>query len=1075
MSLVVFAVALTAAAQEVVAPVGLGIKLLSGSIVAPPVLNGASSRIPLQTPPVLTIVPAAAVALTGAYAPVLKPAPALQILHEAAAAEGAPHGAGSSSLSFDGGSVLPGSSLSEINRSAVKIAAHLAPSRPAWSQGVFLPKTLEKPLAHDALGVTVHRLPNGLTIYLSPNRQEPRVSFEIAVRAGSRHDPPEATGMAHYLEHMQFKGTSRLGTIDYAKEKLHLDRIEALYDRLFVTVDAAERAQIYAEIDKESQAAAAYAVPNEYDKFAAAEGFTEINAHTYFEETVYKGSFPSNKADAWARVEADRLSDPVYRIFLPELEAVYEEHNKSLDNPNKALSDAAFQELYRGHPYSRSIGGYGAHLKNPSISRMRKFFRDYYRPNNMAIVLSGDFDRAEMLARLENNFGKLAPAAIPAPPAGALEALSGVRRRDIQFQAEEVLLVDWRLPGAKDAAEDALLLGGQLINNLLNLRLKQPQKVKDADSYQQFLNEAGGWLLVAAPKDAQTLEQAEKILMDEVARFKAGDFTDDDLKTAVTQLEVELKGKLENNGDRAGLISKAFIDGREWEDAAGRIERLKRLTKVDVLRAVGLWLGEDRSVIYRRKGTPVIDKVPKPVFTKVPIDTTKQSAFFKEVTSIPTKPLEPHFLKPGRDFTALNRAWGRLIATLNPVNDLFTLEFHFDRGVLSEKKLDLALSLLGLSGSGNLTAEQLERRLDKLGSKMIAVCGEQECVVRLTGLEKNMKETLSLTLDRFARPNIEPGTFATMVEVEKGDRANRKLDADVVFQALGELASRGKNSPFLQALSAAELDALNEGELRGVLRSMFDYKRTVLYSGTRKTKEVADILSAAQKREVFLAPPPARPLALIAPARPRVVFVHHESMAQALIGAYAPDGSYDAHARLDGRIYETVMAGGMGGIYFQEIRESRALAYSAGGGYRSAVRPGSDNRVWSYAGTQADKAVDTATMLRDLMSKPPITAERFAVALSQTEQFYRTQIPQLLALAQQVLDWERKGFPSDPRAAEFARLSSYRREMLDVFLARFSQTPLTFYVVGDRTRVDVEKLKQFGDFEERKVGELFPY
>jgi len=285
----------------------------------------------------------------------------------------------------------------------------IPPAAGTSGRGLWAPETIEAPLADDPLGVTVHRLSNGMTVYLSPNRLEPRVTARVAVRAGSRQDPADSTGMAHYLEHMLFKGTERLGTTDYEKEKPHLERISALYEDLFRERDGRRRRELYARIDAENQKAAAYAVPNELDRLYAVFGFNDINAHTNTEETVYKESFPSNRAETWARIEAERFARPVFRLFQSELEAVYEEDNRAKDNANRVLWSAVRAAAFKGHPYARSVIGLSEHLKNPSLAKMYAFYDAWYRPENMAVILSGDFDRVRMLALLEEHFGRLRP------------------------------------------------------------------------------------------------------------------------------------------------------------------------------------------------------------------------------------------------------------------------------------------------------------------------------------------------------------------------------------------------------------------------------------------------------------------------------------------------------------------------------------------------------------------------------------------------------------------------------------------------------------------------------------------
>src|SRR5262245_32861006 len=144
----------------------------------------------------------------------------------------------------------------------------------------------------DPMAVQIYELANGLRVYLTENHETPRFDAQIAVRAGSKNDPPESTGLAHYLEHMLFKGTTRIGTLDYEKEKPHLDRILDLYERHFHETDPDKRKAIYADINQESQAAAQYEIPNEMDKLYKSMGEEGLNAHTYHEETVYQINLP---------------------------------------------------------------------------------------------------------------------------------------------------------------------------------------------------------------------------------------------------------------------------------------------------------------------------------------------------------------------------------------------------------------------------------------------------------------------------------------------------------------------------------------------------------------------------------------------------------------------------------------------------------------------------------------------------------------------------------------------------------------------------------------------------------------
>jgi len=1084
-----------AAAPALPAPtLSIGAPALSPALDAPALAPAGLELPALSAPTPDALQPAAVSALESAVHPALA-APSAGAKAPAEERR-APEAAALSALSQDLGKAKEGGAQEPVLRSAFdaspKLASHgeaaLAvggsPSpgtglSAAGAENVFQPQLVETPIPGDPLGVTVHRLSNGFTVYLSPNSQEPRVHAEIVARAGSRDDPLDNTGMAHYLEHVQFKGTRRLGTTDYAAEKPHLDRIEALYDEYKRTADPARRRDIYAEIDRESQAAARFAVANEYDQAAAAGGFTDVNAHTDFHETAYEAGFPANRAELWARLESDRLADPVYRLFLPELEAVYEEFNKYRDDPDSALRDATFAALFKGHPYGREIIGLGEHLKNPSISAMKAFFKGHYRPSNMAVVLSGDFERGAMLALLERTFGRLEPGPVSAAPAAAPRPLRGVERAELRRPGEEEVQVAWRLPGLNHPDEDALVVASMLLSNdatgILDLSVNAAQKAKDSGVDFTVMNEAGAFIVRAQPKEGQTLEQAEAVVLRAVDRLKAGRFSQADLDAVIADIERQSKKRLERNDRRVDLIRASYVGGQEWKDAVLDLDRIRRVTKADVARVAGLYLGPDRAVVYRRKGTPASEPVAKPVFTPPDIDPRRQSAFFHELTSLPAAPVSPRFLRSGADYRTLDRAWGRLYWAPNPVNDLFSLELRFDLDESRERKLPLALQLLDVSGAGDMPVGKFERALYRLAAKMDVRADDDGLSVRLSGPEANLDEILRLALLRFSRPKVSTRAFRELVAIERGDREDRKGDEQDVFEALKDFATLGADSPFLKELTAGELDSLSERQLTAVLRNVFGLRRSVLYTGNRSPEDVAKALSAAQGRRRYRDPPAAPPRRLLVPARSRVVFVHQEGLSQAMIGVRAADGPFQPRNRVEVNLYDVAMDGGMAGIYFQEVREARAMAYTAKGGYYSGPRRQDDAYLWAYAATQGDKAVDAARLLGELMRRPPLTDERLAKARRDLEQQLRTTAPRLSAIPQAVLDWENLGYARNPLPGLFRRLPTRGPEDVRRFAARFAGKPLTFFVLADRSRVDLAGLRALGDFEERTPDELYPF
>ena len=238
----------------------------------------------------------------------------------------------------------------------------------------------------DMMQTRIYTLDNGLRVYLSVNPEKPRIQTYIAVRTGSKNDPAETTGLAHYLEHLMFKGTKQFGTNNPTAEAPLLDQIEQRYEAYRKLTDPAARKQAYHEIDSVSQVAAQYFIPNEYDKLMAAIGAEGTNAYTSNDVTCYTEDIPSNEIDNWAKIQADRFQNMVIRGFHTELEAVYEEYNIGLTSDSRKLFAALCKMLWPNHPYgTRTTIGTQEHLKNPSITNIKNYFNKWYRPNNVAI------------------------------------------------------------------------------------------------------------------------------------------------------------------------------------------------------------------------------------------------------------------------------------------------------------------------------------------------------------------------------------------------------------------------------------------------------------------------------------------------------------------------------------------------------------------------------------------------------------------------------------------------------------------------------------------------------------------
>ncbi len=466
-----------------------------------------------------------------------------------------------------------------------------------------------KTVENDPLQTKMYTLPNGLKIFMTVNKDQPRIQTYIAVRVGGKNDPAETTGLAHYFEHLMFKGTKQFGTSDYAAEEPMLDRIEQLFETYRHTTDSVERRRIYREIDSVSYEASKIAIPNEYDKLMSAIGANGTNAYTSYDVTCYVEDIPSNQIENWAKIQADRFENPVIRGFHTELETIYEEKNMSLTKDNRKVYEKLLTALYPSHPYgTQTVLGTQENLKNPSITNVKNYHKQWYVPNNMAIALSGDFDPDYMVDVIEKYFGHLKPAYdFNRPGLPKEKPFTTPQKVEILGPEAEYISLAWRTPEAANEDANALHVLDYVMSNgstgILDLNVNLPQRVLNAGGYVMDMADAGAYVMIAMPKAGQTLDEAKDILLEQVAKLRNGDFSEDFIKAVTANLKLEQQKALTSNSSRANYYVDAFVNGVEWADQVAEYNNLENVTKADVVAAANKYLGDNNYVaIYKRQG-----------------------------------------------------------------------------------------------------------------------------------------------------------------------------------------------------------------------------------------------------------------------------------------------------------------------------------------------------------------------------------------------------------------------------------------------------------------------------------------
>jgi len=942
-----------------------------------------------------------------------------------------------------------------------------------------------KYVTNDPTNSRFYTLKNGLTVILSPNKKEPRVTARVAVRAGSNTDPKNHTGLAHYLEHLLFKGTDKFGSLDWAKEKPLLDKIDALYEQYNSTTDEAKRKEIYKEIDQTSGEAAKYAIANEYDKMMSSIGSQGTNAHTWVEETVYEEDVPSNAVDKYLTVQAERFRNPILRIFHTELEAVYEEKNRTLDNDNAKVQEASYASVFPTHNYGQQTTiGTIEHLKNPSINAIRDYYHKYYVPNNMAIILSGDLDADKVIKSIDEKFAYMKPQPVETYKGPVEAPIAGPVVKDIFGPNAESVRISYRV-GANNSREALLaVLCASILSNgkagLLDLNLNKQQKVQASGAGVDQYKDYGIFNIFATPKQGQTLEEAKDLLMGQVDILKKGSFDESLIKAIVANYKLTELQQLENNDSRASNLVDGFIKHRgiEWDKDVAVLDDMGKVTKKEVVDFAAKFFGDKNyAVTYKRKGEDKsIVKVDKPPITPVETNAGKQSPFVKAFTEMPLPPLTPVWVDYTKDMQQAKVGKADVYYVQNKDNSLFRLHYRLDMGNWNDKQLALALQYLQFIGTDKYSAEDISKQFYNLACNFSTNSTGEETTITISGLQENFNKAVALFEDVIRNCKADPQALEALKNRLQKARSNAKLNKQAIAGAMRSYAVYGANNPTNYVLSTEEIKALKAEDLVATLHGLLDHSHKILYYGPQPLAQFTTTIQTLHKLPAaFTASAPAAKFERTTQTKNQVLFANYD-MVQAEIYWLKNLEKYDANREATVNMFNGYFGGGMGTVVFQTIRESKALAYSTYAFVQTPQKKDDNFNIIAYVGTQADKLNESIVSMNELLNDLPRNDANFLNDQKGLLKDIETERITKDGIILSYLALQKKGLSTDVRKNLYAQYKTLKLDdLIKYHNTEFAKQPYTYYIVASDKKVKQEDLAKYGDVKVLTLEEIFGY
>mgnify|MGYP001175704300 FL=1 len=949
---------------------------------------------------------------------------------------------------------------------------------------IFFGLNCEKP---SPLDVEIYTLENGLTVMLNEDRNETSVFGAVVIDGGGKRDPADATGIAHYLEHVLFKGTSKMGTTNYAKEKIYLDSIEVLYDELSKKEDKKTRLKIQKHINDLSVKASEYAIPNEFTRLIEGMGGTGLNAGTGYDFIYYFNSFPSAQIEKWVDLYSHRFLDPVFRLFQSELETVYEEKNRAMDNPFRVFNETSRKYFFKNHPYGQqTILGSVEHLKTPSLSKMKEYYNKYYVPNNMHLLIAGDFDKRDVKKLIKAKFGKLKKGADVEQLDIAEDDFNGREVIDLAITPYRVARFGYRT--VKPNHEDAVVL--DLISNIFSnssktgLLNKLNNENKVLGSYATTGlggTDHGGFGFGFVPKDdTQSFEDGENLILKEIDKVKSGEFSEDLLQSIKLNMSMDHETRMESVDGRTWLIMSTILDNVPWEEIKNYPNKVNSVTKQKVVEVANKYFTDNYLIVRSDKGDNKKVKLEKPPFKPVePQNSESSSEYADMLNDIEPKKIDPRFVDFKKDVRVEEIGDNtHFYYVKNPVNSIFSMNLQFGQGTIENAALSQSADFISLLGTKNKTFDQYKNELQKIGSKIEVYTNGNYFGFSISGFDKFFNETLDLLNEFMSDMHVrdeDNSKLEKLVESSKLTRDQEFKDPSTAGRALRDYVMYGKKSPFLRRSTLKEVQDMTSDFLIDQAKEAMQYEVDIFYTGTINEVAVIDqIKNRLSISDNLKASKSPITMDYKKHTRNKVFLIDDPKAVQSQIYIMGQGKVLDMESRSTSDVFNKYFGSGMASIIFQEIREFRSLAYTAYGAYVNRPDVELPGYFIGYMGTQVDKSMEAISTYMDLFKNMPIKESRISTIKSGLTQSINTRKPGWRSQGAYVSRARKQGYDKDPNILDYNNYDNVNFDDIKNFYQNnITKDPIVITILTDKSKINIDKILDYGELIEVKKKKIF--
>jgi predicted Zn-dependent peptidase len=648
-------------------------------------------------------------------------------------------------------------------------------------------------------------------------------------------------------------------------------------------------------------------------------------------------------------------------------------------------------------------------------------------------------------------------------------------------QEAEQVWVGWRAQKANTLQADTLQLMENVLSNgkagLFDLNLNQTMKVQRAYATPELLHDHGGFILMGSPKEGQALEEVRSLMLAEIGKLKKGDFPDNLLTSIVNNMKRNHYELMERNDGRADMFVDAFINEVDWQQEVGRIDRISKITKQELVDFANRFFTDGYVTVFKKQGIDTTQKkIDKPAITPIQANRDQMSDFVKEIQEAKVDPIQPRFVDYEKDLNISKTGSDQpLYYVKNQTNGLFELVFYYDFGQSADRRFDVASDYFKLLGTDKLSAAEVRQKFYELACDCYVNVNAENISVGLYGLSENMEPAIALLQDMLQNAKVDKDAYNEMVNVTLKNRNDAKKNQRTYFDFLYRYGSQGEHNAYRDMMTEQELKQTDPQVFVDLLKGLSEYQHRVLYYGPLDEGKVSESVS-----NLF-----AKDLKPALENKPYLDQLANEN--EIWIAPYEAKNIYMRMYHNEGRdwnpdesavraLFNEYFGGGMNGIVFQEMRETRGLAYNAYALYNRPSVKGRKESFMTHIITQNDKMMDCVNHFNEILNQMPASETAFQISKDAlTKQLASERITKM-GIIWNYIAAKKLGIDYDMNAKIYEQLPQLTLDDVVAFAKnRIANKPYRYIILGDEKELDMKALGQIGPIRRLKTEEVFGY